>query len=173
MSFAAWWAKLRPWVLVGAALAVAFFVMPRWCRTPLLERGTSAPAFSLPRVDRPGERVTTADLHGRRSVLFFWAVWCPACERMLPGLAALAAERPDVLFLAIHSDGGVDPRSVAERASKSAAMVHVTGGDGILGSWRASTFPTTYVLGADGRICDGFSGRTDPDDVAAAIDACR
>jgi thiol-disulfide isomerase/thioredoxin len=167
------WAKVRPWAMVAAALAIGLFVVPRWCRTPLLPKGTQIPAFVLPRADDPSRTVSSQDLRGRRAVLYFWAVWCPACERMRPGLAALARERSDVAFLAIHSDGDVDPRAVAARAESLPGPTYLVGGESVIGSFRATTFPTTYVVGSDGRICDGFSGRADPSDVAEAIDACR
>jgi thiol-disulfide isomerase/thioredoxin len=164
--------RLRDLLLVGLAVAAILVFAPRACRSPLLADGTAAPAFSLPYVARAG-RLTLGELRGARAVLFFWAVWCPACKQMLPGLAAMARERTDVRFVAIHADGGVDPAAVEQRARPFAALTHVLEGERILGAYRATTFPTTYVLGADGRICWGHAGRISSDAVAAALDGCR
>ncbi len=158
---------------MAGAIALAVVFGPRFCRAPLLPAGAEAPPFSLDRPDRPGERLTAGDLRGRRSVLFFWTVWCPACDPMLAPLDALARRRPDVLVAAIHSDGDADPARVARRAAGAPALVHVSGGDRIMGSYRISVFPTTYVVDSAGRICAGFSGRTSAGAISGTLDACR
>jgi len=153
-----------------AAILVAVFA-PRMCRSPLLAPGTTGPPFSLARVTGPG-RLTLGDLQGRRAVLFFWATWCRYCKQMLPGLAALAGERTDVRFVAVHADPEATVAELAAWARRFPVLSFVEGGERIVRAWRVDTFPTTYVLDARGRICGGFAGTTSSDVIDVVLDRC-
>lgn len=163
--------SLRNFVMVAAALALVVVFGPRMCGSSLLAAGTAAPPFTVTRVDDAG-RVTLGELRGRPAVLFFWAAWCKACKEMLPGLAALAAERRGTRFVALHGDGEVPTRELARHARPYPALEFTAGGEGFLGAYRVTTFPTTYVLDAEGRICGGLVGRSSADVVAGLLDRC-
>jgi thiol-disulfide isomerase/thioredoxin len=163
--------NLKNLLLVAAALLLVAVFGPRMCQPSLLAAGTTAPPFSLPRVTEAG-RVTAGELRGKRAVLFFWAIWCPHCKRMLPGLNALAGERTDATFVAVHADAQADPRAIEALARRFPALTYVWEGERIIGSYRVGTFPTTYVLDAQGRVCGGFVGYTASDVVAAMLDRC-
>jgi thiol-disulfide isomerase/thioredoxin len=165
------WRRLQSFLLVAAAALLVAVFGPRMCQSPLLTAGTPAPAFSLPRLMDSG-RVTVGDLRGKRAVLFFWAVWCPHCKKMLPGLSALAVERSDARFVAVHADAEVDPASIENWARRFPALTHVWEGERVLGSYRVHTFPTTYVLDGTGRVCGGFVGNTSSDAIGAMLDRC-
>jgi thiol-disulfide isomerase/thioredoxin len=141
------------------------------CQSRLLAAGTIAPAFSLRRVP-DGDRLTSGELRGRPAVLFFWAVWCPACKSMFPRLAAAARRSPDVRFVAVHADPGATPAHLAAFARQYPDLTHVAGGEAIAEAYRVATFPTTYVVDAQGRICDGFRGTAAEEDIARAAARC-
>lgn len=68
--------------------------------------GTSAAAvpeqlkFTGKTVD--GKELNGADLAGKPVVLWFWAPWCPKCQREAPGMAAAAKEHSGkVTFLGV------------------------------------------------------------------------
>ncbi len=163
--------RLRDFLLVAVALLLVAVFGPRMCGSRLLEAGTQAPAFSFARIGAAG-RLTVADLRGKPAVLFFWAAWCPSCKEMLPGLAALARERPAVPFVAVHADASVTLAAIAQRARQYPSLVFVEEGERALGAYRVGTFPTTYVVSAAGKICGGFVGRTSSDVVAMLLDRC-
>jgi hypothetical protein len=91
---------------------------------------------------------------------------------MLPGLAALARERPAVVFVAVHADANVAVAALAQRARQYPSLVFVEEGKRVLGAYRVGTFPTTYVIDGAGRICGGFVGRASSDAVAVLLDRC-
>ncbi|MDX8032601.1 redoxin domain-containing protein [Lentzea sp. BCCO 10_0856] len=68
--------------------------------------GTSAVAapeqlkFTAKTVD--GKDISGADLAGKPVVLWFWAPWCPKCQREAPGMAAAAEKHGEkVTFLGV------------------------------------------------------------------------
>ena len=50
-----------------------------------------APAFDLPSLARPNERVSTDDFAGRMVLINVWATWCVGCRQEHPYLMELAA----------------------------------------------------------------------------------
>jgi thiol-disulfide isomerase/thioredoxin len=163
--------RLRDVLLVVVAMLLVAVFGPRMCQSSLLEPGTPAPAFSFARIGAAG-RLTLGELRGKPAVLFFWAAWCPSCKEMLPGLAALARERPAIPFIAVHADANVTVAALAQRARQYPALVFVEEGERVIGAYRVGTFPTTYVIDAAGRICGGLVGRASGDMVAMLLDRC-
>ncbi len=111
----------------------------------------AAPALDL--TDLQGQPWTSERLKGRAVVLNFWATWCPPCKEELPSLQTL------------HELGGGNPVvigiNVRETASRVRRYVESTG----LGfpvvldpqaelakRYSVTAFPTTLLIGPDGRI---------------------
>ena len=66
-----------------------------------------APEFNL--VDMEGNNVSLKDYSGKAIALFFWATWCPYCQRETPRLVKLKQEFGDKLeILAINYKESVD-----------------------------------------------------------------
>ena len=73
--------------LVGF-LAVGLKRDPHSIPSPLIDK--AAPAFSLPRLDAPTERLSATDLRGQVWLLNVWASWCVACRQEHPLLVELS-----------------------------------------------------------------------------------
>jgi cytochrome c biogenesis protein CcmG/thiol:disulfide interchange protein DsbE len=71
LGFGIWWSKSHD---------------SREVRSPLLDK--PAPAFSLPRLDRPDQAVSRSDLLGKPYLLNVFGSWCPACAEEHPVLMA-------------------------------------------------------------------------------------
>jgi len=64
---------------------------------------TTTAAFSLPTLNGPGQ-VRLADFRGKPTVVNFFASWCSACDRELPGFKAEAdALQGKVTFIGVDS----------------------------------------------------------------------
>ncbi len=64
---------------------------------------TTTAAFSLPALNGPGQ-VSLADFRGKPTVVNFFASWCSACDRELPGFKAEAdALKGKVTFIGVDS----------------------------------------------------------------------
>ncbi len=48
-----------------------------------------------------GEPFSGESLFGRPAVLWFWAPWCPTCQREAPLVGQVAAGNPDVRFIGV------------------------------------------------------------------------
>ena len=75
-------------VLLVGFLAAGLSLNPREVPSPLI--GKPAPAFSLPRLDAPGQTLSAQDLRGKVWVLNVWASWCAPCRQEHPLIAELA-----------------------------------------------------------------------------------
>ena len=75
-------------VLLVGFLAAGLSLNPREVPSPLI--GKPAPAFSLPRLDAPGQKLSAQDLRGKVWVLNVWASWCAPCRQEHPLIAELA-----------------------------------------------------------------------------------
>ena len=64
-------------VLMGF-LFVGLSLKPREIPSPLINK--PAPAFSLPALDAPDQKVSAQDLRGKVWILNVWASWCVACR---------------------------------------------------------------------------------------------
>jgi len=129
-------------VLGGSALA-------QFQKTPW-PAAKAAPALEL--LDLQGQRWTSDSLKGKAVVLNFWATWCPPCKEELPSLQTL------------HEIGGGDPVVIGVNVRETASHVRrylVSTGMNfpvvldpqaeLAKRWGVSAFPTTVLIGPDGR----------------------
>lgn len=137
------------------------------------------PIVSLVEATRP-----PPELDGRVTLLNFWGTWCPPCRMELPGLVRIAgslAEEPRFQLVAVSCGAGGDDADLARETAGFLAARHLpieawAFSDPLAASLFASAFgleafPTTYLIGTDGRVRRVWTGYRSRDEaeIAAAI----
>jgi cytochrome c biogenesis protein CcmG/thiol:disulfide interchange protein DsbE len=148
---------LAPVVLVFVVAGIGLFRA-----RPQAELGGPGPAFSLPTLDDPDERLSLTDLRGKPAVLNFWASWCDPCRDEAEVLARGAREHRDrITFLGVAILDGresalefidrfdVPYRSVRDARGLVAKRYGVTG------------VPETVFVDARGNVVGSFIGAID------------
>lgn len=101
--------------------------------------------------DIQGRRWTSDQLKGRVVVLNFWATWCAPCKEELPSLQALhdAVDPPVVIGINVKEPEG-RVRTFLNHAQLNLPVV-LDGRGELARQWGVRIYPTTVVLGPDGR----------------------
>lgn len=131
-------------------------------RLALTKAGT--PVFDFERIDKDGNKVSTAALKGRTYILDFWGSWCGPCRASHPHLKELYKKYKSKGFeiVAVAQERG---KSFDESKAKwlkaieedGISWVHILNQDGIekqdiVKTFNVNAFPTKILIGADGKI---------------------
>lgn len=122
-------------------------------RPAMLAIGSTAPGFSLPRLDG-GAPVTLSQLRGTPVILSFFASWCPHCREELAAVATVA--RREAGRVAVVGVDANDTSTTAARrllAAAGAAYPVAIDAQGTLATrYRITALPVTYFLSRSGRV---------------------
>lgn len=117
-----------------------------------------------------------AALRGRVVLVNFWASWCPPCVHEMPSLQRLQERLAARPFTILAVNMGETDREVRAflRAKVQVQFPILLDRDGAaLKAWKVFVFPTSFVIGRDGRIRYALAGELDWEepDVIARIEA--
>ncbi len=147
------------------AVIVALFVNglqrdPTVVPSPFI--GKATPAFDLPRLLEPDQRLTHEAFKGQVSLFNVWASWCPGCAQEHELLMAIGSQSD----VPIYGLNWKDERQPAEkwlqqRGNPYAAVAvdrdNITGID-----WGVYGAPETFLIDADGIILYKLVGPLTP-----------
>lgn len=141
-------------VILFAAL-VAMFVNglqrdPTVVPSPFI--GKPAPAFELPDLFNPEQRITHEVLQGQVSMLNVWASWCPGCAREHDLLMALGSQSGVPIYGLNWKDERQDALEWLETRGNPYAAVAVDRDNTTGIDWGVYGAPETFLLDADGII---------------------
>jgi cytochrome c biogenesis protein CcmG/thiol:disulfide interchange protein DsbE len=106
------WRYLIPlgiFIVLVVFLSIGLKLNPRDVPSPLI--GKPAPAFTLPNLHHPDQRISPADYKGRVWLLNVWASWCVSCRAEHPVLNQLARNSQIIIIGLNYKDG----RDVAQQ----------------------------------------------------------
>jgi len=119
--------------------------------------GTPAPALNLvPYGDNPVPPVG----RGAKTLVFFWATWCPHCKAALSELAMLEADGETVIVAVTDEDPATLKRFFAGYRGPFPSVVARDPDRQVFRTYGVSARPTFVWIGADGRIVGDHRGYT-------------
>ena len=146
------------WPVDFAGLLLVVALIGLW-QTRDHARGVPLPDLTLASLD--GRAVRLSSLTGKPTLIAFWAPWCSVCRSTsdnVSRVAKLAGARVQVVSIALAYDG----RPAVEHYVQSNGVDYpvLLGDDALAAQLHVTSFPTFYVLGADGRIAGSAVGYT-------------
>ncbi|NNF97292.1 MAG: TlpA family protein disulfide reductase [Halobacteria archaeon] len=116
-------------------------------------RGSIQPQpFAL--LDANGKTFEVKNFQGRVTLVNFWATWCPPCVEEIPSLNHLKQIMQGKAFQLISINYAESPQHIREFMHKVAVdfPVLVDPDCKLSAQWKVVAFPSTFVIGPDGKI---------------------
>ncbi len=141
---------LLVFVVMAGFLAIGLKLDPREVPSPLI--GKPAPAFDLPQLATPDQRLAAKDLRGQVWLLNVWASWCVACRQEHPLLVELSKSGQVKLYGLNYKDKREDAlRWLANFGDPYLKSISDT--DGLVGiDYGVYGVPETFVIDKQGVI---------------------
>ena len=149
------------------------------------EAGAIAPPIEVPAYAATGSPAGPAGgslrldaFRGHPIVLNFWASWCPPCRAETKALEAAYLRYKARGVVIIGIDGQTDTWGASRDFLHQQGVTYPVGRDvrgAAARAYRVGALPTTYFIGADGRVegpavTGGFTGQDGAKDLAAGIE---
>ncbi|HEY5602297.1 MAG TPA: TlpA disulfide reductase family protein [Gammaproteobacteria bacterium] len=131
--------------------------------------------FPIDLQDAFGKRYQRGDYKGQVTVVNFWASWCPPCVEEIPSLNRLRDKMRDYSFELVSVNYAESPDTVLEFLNKVdvnfPVLLDETGK--VSAHWKIIAFPSTFIIGPDGRIHYGVNAAIhwDSPDVVSKLKA--
>jgi len=116
-------------------------------------QGRYAPDFEIELIN--GEKFRLSENIGKKIVILnFFATWCGPCKEEMPELTAFYEKHKEEPFILIGINADESPDKVKEflQGFRITFPLGIDKGDKIQRAYTVRNFPTTVLVGADGRV---------------------
>lgn len=150
-------------IAMAVFLAIGLKLNPRDIPSPLIDK--PAPAFSLPILATPEQKLSQADLKGKVWLLNVWASWCVSCRDEHPLLIELAKQNR-VLLVGLNYKDQADAAKLWLSKQGNPYSVSVMDVDGRIGiDYGVYGVPETFVIDKRGVVRYKHTGPVQPGDL--------
>jgi len=115
--------------------------------------------YPLDLKDASGKSYQKENYKGQITVVNFWATWCPPCVQEIPSLNRLREKMNDIPFELISVNYAESPDTIKKFLEKVdvnfPVLLDETGK--VSTRWKVIAFPSTFVVGPDGKIRYGVN----------------
>jgi thiol-disulfide isomerase/thioredoxin len=149
------WVSLMMAVLGAAPASAQGYQVQTW---PVSK---TVPDFTLK--DLSGHTWQLRALKGRAVLVHFWASWCEPCLTEMPSLQAVAERLGSNKLVVLAVNFKQSSAAIDQFVQKSAFLLPVLPdpqGD-LARQWGVKVFPTTVMVGVDGRVRAVLTGEMD------------
>lgn len=154
-------------IVIAGFLWVGLGLNPREVPSPYIDK--PAPAFELPRLYEPNQRVSREDMLGQVWLLNVWASWCVACRQEHPYLVELARQRIVPIVGLNYKDKGPEAKGWLQQHGDPYVMslVDADGRTGI--DYGVYGVPETFLIDKQGVIRYKHIGPVTPEAIGQVI----
>ncbi|MEE9494244.1 MAG: TlpA disulfide reductase family protein [Gammaproteobacteria bacterium] len=106
-----------------------------------------------------GEKIHKQDYQGKVSLVNFWASWCGPCVEEIPSLNRLRekmADKPFELISVNYAESNAIMQAFLKQVQVDFPVLMDRKGE-VAADWNVMAFPSTFVIGPDGRIVYGVN----------------
>jgi len=155
---------LTTWGLFAAVLGFLALTGAGWASKDFKRpaAGKSAPEFTLAGLNH-GDSVTLSALRGKVVFIDFWASWCLPCRQLMPRIAALKAQYPELEVVAISVDANRDKAITFLRAVEPSLRAVHDADHSVADRYVVERMPTSFLVDRSGRLRfrhDGYSEKS-------------
>jgi thiol-disulfide isomerase/thioredoxin len=146
------WAKELVFLVIFTAIAasaIGYFRAPSF-------KGEALPPIAAQTLE--GKTFDTGTQKGRPYILHFWATWCPVCRAEAGNVDALAKDAK-VVTVAVKSGDDAALKQFMKEHGLSYTVINDANG-AIASEYKIGVFPTTIIVGRDGKVFWAESGYT-------------
>ncbi|MCQ8115825.1 DsbE family thiol:disulfide interchange protein [Methylomonas rosea] len=150
-------------IALAVFLAIGLNLNPREIPSPLIDK--PAPAFNLPILATPEQRLSQADFKGKVWLLNVWASWCVSCREEHPLLIELAKQNK-VILVGLNYKDEVQAANAWLSKHGNPYNVSVMDADGRTGiDYGVYGVPETFVIDKRGVVRYKHTGPVQPGDL--------
>ena len=158
------WRRLRDrrstrWTMDIILVLAIVFTISAFQSRHLLGGDDPLPPATL--TDLDGSTLELDDLDARRTIIYFWATWCGACDLQSNAISALHNRDDDdlqVISVVLHyQDRDEVERHIAEEGIDYPVYL---GTDSLAHRFQINSFPTVYIIDDELRVRHGLVGYT-------------